>query len=243
MEIMTALLILAFAFLPIIGVIGTSTKDTDVANSTVFAQTTARNILDTLLDDVPFNCIIQDNDNGNVARIMPYGKYTVEEVKSFLAMLENDQVSQETGGLAQGTIEDERKIKYKITIYVWPIKASKKDETIDVENELMFTYLPRPQYEDNAEAWYTYEKKESDAFLKQTKTTPNPYENYDKINKDIKRAFDLGARPNKATNEYCVMKKILFKMEWQSRGRIDSSSLELYTMKANLDSDGKSIGS
>ena len=39
------------------------------------------------------------------------------------------------------------------------------------------------------------------------------------------------------------MKKILFKMEWQSRGRVASSSLELYTMKANLDSDGKSIGS
>lgn len=239
MEIMTALLILAFAFLPIIGVIGTSTKDTDVANSTVFAQTTARNILDTLLDDVPFNCISAGTDN--IAKLEDYtdANYSIESFKQMIGTGSDE---------AKGQLIDERGVVYNISIYVWPIFASKTDEEkqSNVENELLFTYLPRPQYEDKAEDWYTYEKEKEYAFLKVSAAgTPlsDPYSGYNEIEKKIKSAYELGARPNQTTKEYCVMKKILFKMEWQSRGRVASSSLELYTMKANLDSDGKSIGS
>ena len=106
MEIMIALLILAFAFIPIIAVIGTSTKDTDVANSYVFAQTTARNILDTLLDDVPFNSII--TTESKIAKIKEYKTYNPD---SFLSMIgaSNDE--------AKGEVIDERGTKYNITIY------------------------------------------------------------------------------------------------------------------------------
>jgi prepilin-type N-terminal cleavage/methylation domain-containing protein len=52
-EIVVAMLILAMAFIPLIGVIGTSSTDSDVANSVAFAQTAVRNILDTLLDQQP----------------------------------------------------------------------------------------------------------------------------------------------------------------------------------------------
>lgn len=82
LEIMTAVLILAMAFLPLIGVIGTSTKDSDVANSQVFAQTSARNILDTFLDDVPFKAIsvASTPDSGDFAYTEP------DEVKALTSV-------------------------------------------------------------------------------------------------------------------------------------------------------------
>ena len=231
MEIMVALLILAFAFLPIIGVIGTSTKDTDVANSYVFAQTTARNILDTLLDDVPFNSIEPSNTSGNenIAKIIDYTppNNKTYNADSFLSMI---GASSE---LAQGELFDERGIKYNVIIYVFPITAS-NNENHDSTNELLFSYLPRPQYEgDSSEAnekWYTYKKDE----IYKLSTGPDPY--VMEVATATKNAFELGAKQNNSS--YCIMKKILFQMTWTSRDGHDRR-LELYTMKANLDSDGK----
>ena len=226
MEIMTALLILAFAFLPIIGVIGTSTKDTDVANSVVFAQTTARNILDTLLDDVPFNSIVATGkDKQYIAKIEKYKDYDPD---SFLSMIgaSNEE--------AKGEVFDERGQKYDVFIYAFPISA-KQEEIHDVDNELLFSYLPRPKYEGDSseqnEKWYTYT---SGGTHRQTETDP--------YNIDVatitKNAFELGARQNNNSTEYYIMKKIVFRMTWTGRDG-HYRRLELYTMKANLDSDGK----
>ncbi len=224
MEIMIALLILAFAFIPIIAVIGTSTKDTDVANSYVFAQTTARNILDTLLDDVPFNSII--TTESKIAKIKEYKTYNPD---SFLSMIgaSNDE--------AKGEVIDERGTKYNITIYAYPIAAS-KDVNHDVSNELLFSYLPRPKYEgetpEESDKWYTY----SSGNPYMSPNAKDPYE-YD-VATLTKNAFELGARINESTSEHYILKKILFKMNWTSIDGHDRS-LELYTLKANLDSDGK----
>lgn len=224
MEIMIALLILAFAFIPIIAVIGTSTKDTDVANSFIFAQTTARNVLDTLLDDVPFNSIIPTSNK--IAKIHNYKSYNAD---SFLGMIgsSNDD--------AQGEVFDERGIKYNISIYVFPIAAS-KDENHDVSNELLFSYLPRPKYEgetpEDSDKWYTF----SSGNPYMSAEAKDPYE-YD-VATITKNAFELGARINESTSEYYILKKILFKINWTSIDGHDRS-IELYTMKANLDSDGK----
>ena len=226
MEIMVALLILAFAFLPIIGVIGSSAKDTDVANSAVFAQTTARNILDTLLDDVPFNSII--TTESKIARIQKYKNYDPD---SFLRMIgaSSDE--------AKGEVFDERGIKYDITIYAIPISANKEVDHA-TSTELLFSYLPRPKYEgetsEESDSWYTYTP--GGIYMISNK---DPYDSatYD-VATLTKNAFELGARINESTSEYYIMKKILFKMSWTSRDGHDRS-LELYTMKANLDSDGK----
>ena len=224
MEIMIALLILAFAFLPIIAVIGTSTKDTDVANSMVFAQTTARNILDTLLDDVPFNSIITTGNNIAIAKIQNYRTYNAD---SFLGMFgaKSDE--------AKGEVIDERGITYEITIYAVPIEAS-DNENHNVANEMLFSYLPRPLYEgdtlEDNEKWYTYEQGQ----IHMKESAPDPY-TID-VATATKNAFELGARENNST--HCIMKKILLKMNWIARDGHERS-IELYTMKANLDSDGK----
>ena len=227
MEIMTALLILAFAFLPIIGVIGTSTKDTDVANSVVFAQTTARNILDTLLDDVPFNSIVATGkDKQYIAKIEKYKDY---EPESFLSMI---GASTEE---AKGELFDERGQKYDVFIYAFPISASKTKDH-DVNNELLFSYMPRPLYEGETinqnEKWYTY----TPAGAHRQIDSLDPYDI--EVATATKNAYELGARQNNNTTEYYIMKKIVFQMTWTSRDGHDRR-LELYTMKANLDSDGK----
>ena len=224
MEIMIALLILAFAFLPIIAVIGTSSKDTDVANSMVFAQTTARNILDTLLDDVPFNSIICSGDKLAIAKIQDYKNYKAD---SFLFMI--GAKTEE----AKGEVIDERGITYEISIYVLPIEAS-DNVNHNVSNELLFSYLPRPVYEgdtlEDNEKWYTYGQGQTHML----ENAPDPYSI--EVATITKNAFELGAIQNNSS--YCIMKKILYKMTWTSRDG-HKRSLELYTMKANLDSDGK----
>ncbi len=237
-EIMSALLILAFAFLPLIGVIGTSSSDSDVANSHVFAQTAARNILDNLLEDVPFNSIrpaagkVADldgaNPQDNIAEIFNYNTF---DKSAFLAMVGNG------GGAdnyARGDITDERGIVYKIRIYVFPIPVS---NPIDKAGELAFSCFPRPIYENQVDAngqnsWYTY----TDPYMNSAVTSPY-HEDGNKVVQPATStlgAFELGAEQGATGNNYCVMKKILFKISWQNRSGHDRA-IEVFTMKANLD--------
>lgn len=224
-EIMIALLILAFAFLPIVGVIGTSAKDTDVANSYVFAQTTARNILDTLLDDVPFNSI--RTGSGNIATLHDYGDYKIDSFQSMIGTIDEN---------ASGSIMDERGTSYEIKIYVFPIPVT-QSSNVNTANELLFAYLPRPKFEgetsEAAQNWYTFSS--SDRHGAYSPDGVNPYAT-DKIATTTIGAYELGARPNANSSEYYIMKKILFQMTWKGRDNHERR-LELYTMKANLDSE------
>lgn len=217
-EIMVALLILAVTFLPLIAVMGSFTKDTDSMNSYVFAQTTARNILDTLLDEVPFNSI--QADSNNIAKLIDYGdKYKVASFKELIGT---------TNEKAEGEITDERGTKYKTKIYCFPIPVS-KGTSVDISNELVFSYKKRPKYEEQTN-YYTYESKEDSLFLEQN--LQNPYD----MGGEEKSygAYELGAQKNYSSDEYYVMKKILFQMTWTGRDG-QARSLELFTMKANLD--------
>ncbi|MDD3149029.1 MAG: type II secretion system protein [Candidatus Riflebacteria bacterium] len=237
LEIMSALLILAFAFLPLIGVIGTSSSDSDVANSQVFAQTTARNILDTLLEDVPFNSIIPaaglvpdldgTNPQNDIAEISNFGGF---DRTGFLGMLGN------SGGdnYARGNITDERGIVYKTRIYVFPIPVS---NPLNKASEMAFTCLPRPIYENQVDAngqniWYTY----SDPYMPSNVLSPY-HEDGNRVVQPATTtlgAYELGAEEGAAGNDRCVMKKILFKIFWQNRSGHERA-IELFTMKANLD--------
>lgn len=236
LEIMSALLILAFAFLPLIGVIGTSSSDSDVANSHVFAQTAARNILDTLLEDVPFNAFrvaagkVSDldgsNPQDNIAEIFNHGTF---DRTSFLAMLGN------TSGdnYARGEITDERGIIYKTRIYVFPIPVS---NPINLANEMAFSCYPRPVYENQVDSngqnsWYTY----SDPYIPSGVLSPYHEDGVKVLQPATSTigAIELGAEAGTA-GDHCVMKKVLFKISWQNRSGHDRT-IELFTMKANLD--------
>lgn len=241
LEIMTAVLILAMAFLPLIGVIGTSTKDSDVANSQVFAQTSARNILDTFLDDVPFKAIsvASTPDSGDFAYTEPdevkaltsvdYGNLmSMAELSdvpekdfyrvSFLSLMGNNAGD----GLARGELIDERGLVYKTRLFVFPIAAS-TDSSVTAD-EITFAYMPRPEYERQPD-WYVTDK----THMKDTVTSPYamPAESIKNNN-----AFAVGAEPN-ASGKICVMYKVLFQIYWINRDGI-RRSLELFTMKADL---------
>ena len=238
LEIMSALLILAFAFLPLIGVIGTSSSDSDVANSNVFAQTVARNILDTLLEEVPFNAIrvaaskVSDfdgsNPHDNVAEITDFGSFNKA---SFLTLLGN---SNGADSFARGEVTDERGLIYKTRIYVFPIPVS---NPINLDSELAFSYLPRPVYENQVDgngqnSWYTY----SSPYIPSGVTSPYHQDGIKVVQPAMATigAFELGAKQGDTGNNYCVMKKILFKISWQNRSGHERA-IELFTMKANLD--------
>lgn len=241
LEIMTAVLILAMAFLPLIGVIGSSTKDSDIANSQVFAQTAARNILDTFLDDVPFSAIsvAATPDSGDFAYTEPdeVKALTSVDYSNLMSMAELSDVPEKDfyrisflsvmgnnsgDGLARGELIDERGLVYKTRLFVFPITAS-TDSTV-AANEISFAYLPRPEYERQSN-WYDTEK----THMKDTVTSP-----YDMPAGAIAQnnAFAVGAEPN-ASGKICVMYKVLFQIYWINRDGI-RRSLELFTMKADL---------
>ena len=248
MEIMLAVVILAFTFIPIIVTIGTSTKDTDVSNSYVYAQTTARNILDTLLDDVPFNSIKGVEGKYSIAELVASKDLNGKDytIKTF-----NDMFGVGTAGTAQGVLTDERGTKYTVTMYVYPIPASSKEDGRKA-NELLFHYLPKPKFETASSSgvsfWFTYppdkvNKKDAaylnpklpEAFYPYEGDTDGAYIN----TPVIRNSFGLGTIPDSSGN-YFIMKKIILIITWTGRDKKERR-LALYTVKANLDSDGKAV--
>ena len=232
MEIMLAVVILAFTFIPIIGTLLKSTKDTDVTNSYVYAQTVARNVLTTLLDDVPFHSIQKgSSDIGKLVDSTVYNFTThsndVYSIKNFKNMIGNYSSSSD---LAQGTLTDERGVNYTVTIYVYPIEANTSID--NTANELKFNYMARPKYNE-VEGWYTYTSVPASVY----RVTPgNPYDisDFSPLEKS-ENAFKLGAK-NNAAEGYCVMKKIVLTIDWTAHDG-HRRNIALYTMKANLDSE------
>lgn len=242
LEIMTAVLILAMAFLPIIGAMGTSSRDSDVANSQVFAQTAARNILDAFLDDVPFGAIkvadapdagdfaYEERDGVKTPSGIDYDNITgmaeISDLPSsdyfkieFLNIMGNN-----TGdGLARGELIDERGIVYKTRLFVYPIFAS-ADASHDA-NELTFAYLPRPDYEKQNN-WYTTDK------IHMHGSVTSPYDMASGLEIQQNNAFQIGVEPA-GTGSICAMFKVMFQIYWVNRDGI-KRSIELFTLKANL---------
>lgn len=238
LEILAGMLIVAFAFIPIMGVIGTSSSDTDVVNSYIFAQTTARNILDTILDDVPFDAVrvssgnIADADGSfpeaNVGQIasLTGGGMLDYNASNLLAMFGNT-----SDNAARGELVDGRGNRYFIKLYVFPIPTN---DSFDRTSELCFQYMPRPVYEnavdsDNRNIWYR--TGSFDSYVRAT--VPRPY---DYPTPAVRRlgARDLGA-PAGPNDDYCVMKRLLLRVRW-SGPKGGEKRLEIYTAKANLSS-------
>ncbi len=242
LEIMVALLIMAFAFIPLVGVIGTGAADTDVAKSYIFAQTTARNILDNLLDNVPFENIrvapgnVSDTDGSNAeSGVALLGNWAPGyNVASFLALLGNNGA---VDTLGRGELHDERGTRYFVKLFCFPLVGTANPVgAINPADEVTFRYLPRPPYEtatnsSNQAVWYS-----STAFV--NAGVPRPYD------------FTVGGTPDfsiRTTNacslgvpqgsiaalNYCVLKRILLRIRWVlPKG--GERSIEIYTAKGNL---------
>ena len=238
LEIISALLILAFAFLPIFGMITSGSKDTDISESYIFAQTSARNILDSLLDDVPFYALrvagsnVEDigesNAESNVGELFnispPLGPDYL--VASFLRSIGNDP---SVDHFTRGELTDDRGIKYKIKIFVFPVSANSSH---DIDNDISFRFLPRPEFEKQS-GWYTFKPEEADAYIV---SGDSPYE-MSLPTIEVKGARELGVTEGPTGNDFCVMKKILLRVRWTMRNGVERS-IQVYTMKANLDREG-----
>lgn len=241
LEIMVALLIMAFAFIPLVGVIGTGATDTDVAKSYIFAQTTARNILDNLLDNVPFQCIrvapgsVTDADGSNAETDVSQFVNTPEyPVASFLALLGNNGVADTFG---RGELRDERGTRYFTKLFCFPLVGTANPVgAINPADEVTFRYLPRPPYEtatntSNQAVWYS-----STAFV--NASVPRPYDFIVGSTSDFSirtlNAFSLGVPQGSiAALNYCVIKRILLRVRWVlPKG--GERSIEIYTAKGNL---------
>lgn len=234
LEIMAAMLILAFAFIPIIGVIGTGSSDTDVTNSYVFAQTAARNIMDMILDDVPFDAIrtaqatVEDigeaNHEANVGEIFELNAPVPYDPASFAAAIGND-----TGdNYARGRLTDDRGNIYKIKIFVFPIPVS---NPVNPDTDVTFRLLPRYKYEDQVAGdnniWYS----ETSDYVGIQAQRPYDYV-YSPGDISTQGAVEVGATPN-AAGDFCLMRRILLRIKW-TMPKGGERQLELYSAKANL---------
>lgn len=233
LEILSAMLILAFAFIPIFGVISTGTADSDVTNSYISAQTIARNVLDTALDSVPFESIQvnagqvadigESNNEANVGVLVDVPGY---DERTFLAQLGNNTAGDMS---TRGEIVDERGIRYKVKLFVFPVAGN---APLDVTNNVSFRYRPRPLYENtvnaqNQQIWYTTDPTN----LYMNAAAPSPY-SYALPAPVIQSARELGAPPG-PSGDYCVMKRLLLRVKWQMPRGIERS-VTIYTAKAHL---------
>ncbi len=231
LEILTAMLILAFAFLPIFGVISTGTADTDITNSYISAQTIARNILNTALDSVPFESIQvnpaavsdigESNAEPNVGLMADVPGY---DESTFLAQFGNT-----TDRSTCGETIDERGIRYKVKLFVFPISGN---NPLNLATDLSFRYRPRPLYENAVDAqgrqvWYT--TTPGDLFMAAPAQSPYAYSLPAVITQS---ARDLGS-PAGPAGDYCVMKRLLLRVKWQMPRGIERA-ITIYTAKAHL---------
>lgn len=137
-EVMLAMLILASALIPIFGLLTKDVKDTDLLAANSFAIDRSRFVLNTLLDNLPFSCLVP----GNPAMI------TGPNAASFAAMLFPGSVMTAGGYACNGTTSDGRGIHYSIYLRSDIIE----DQTTDTQfgTELTFSFYPNPRPEEQA---------------------------------------------------------------------------------------------
>ncbi len=235
-EIVLAMLILAFAFIPVIGVIGSGSADTDVTKSYVFAQTLVRNILTSCLDSIPFAAIdtngtttVSDSDgqtNTDIGLFRVTGSFTNASATNFL----RDHFGNTADLNGRGDVTDERGIIYHVNLFAFPI--TDPDATISTTTEVLFLARNRPEYENQVtntparNIWY--QTGATGQFV--AAGTRTPYEFTTSIQTWDARRMNLPVDPS---GQICTMKRLLVRVRWVMPKGVERR-LEFYTCKANL---------
>lgn len=229
LEIITALLILAFAFIPIVGILTTGVSETDITNSYTFAQTLARSILENILENLPFESIsVSTSQVSDIGGTNPESEVAIfsntpnYNIASFLQLIGNS-----IDNYGRGMVTDNRGTDYHIKIFVFPVEGS--DSNIPNTNtEVTFTYLPRPQFENQIQAgkliWYT-----SDEFVPLSAQRPYDYD----ISAITLNAKNIGIGEGSSAEKFCLFKKILLRIRWNMPAQ-RTNYLELYTVKGRV---------
>ena len=129
LEIVIAVAILAIAMIPLFGLMSRQTVETDKNASEAFAINKASEVLNTILDSVPFAALRQGNpgyirvdDLGATPR---FAKYSDTWAKKIVSMLFNSQ-KDASGWPCRGVISDSRGIHYLIHLRVEDVISEKK---------------------------------------------------------------------------------------------------------------------
>jgi hypothetical protein len=128
LEIVIAMAIMAVALLPIFTVIGRSTADTDTVASQTFALNKATEILNTMLDNVPFEALRAGNPGfmktDDLAGIADYARNDATWCEKMAKMLfPNAEKDSSLGWRLRGVIVDPRGIHYLVRMRVEDITS------------------------------------------------------------------------------------------------------------------------
>lgn len=166
-EIVIAMAILTIALLPIFNMIHKGTEDTDLNAAQAFAITKASDVLNAVLDNIPFEVIRMGNPGYLSISNLPtaeYARYNATWLKGIAQMLFPGSVIDGSRGYpCRGIITDPRGISYLVTLYVEdlaapPAPADAKPERKKIGggypvtapgdfsacNELTFSFLQNP---------------------------------------------------------------------------------------------------
>jgi len=168
LEILIALVIMSVAMLPIFGIIHKGAEDTDINASQAYALNKATEILNTVLDNVPFEALRQGIPAGyikteDISSNADYKKYDATWAQDMSGMLFPGCKKDGKGWRCQGIVTDPRGISYQVTLRVEDLvsKSAAVDtqpETLKIggaypsappadfgrKDELVFTFLKNP---------------------------------------------------------------------------------------------------
>lgn len=164
-EIVIAVGILAVALIPLFGLISRQTVDTDRNASKAFAMNKASEILNTILDNVPFAALRQGNpgfirvdDLGGKSK---YRRYNEDWARKMLPVLFQGSEKQGSGWPCRGIVTDSRGIHYLVHLRVEDVVSEQKPPrpqrikigsgfpdsspgSFDEINDMTFSYLRNP---------------------------------------------------------------------------------------------------
>lgn len=127
LEIVFAVAILAIAMVPLFGLMSRQTVETDKNASQAFAMNKASEVLDTILDNVPFVAIRQGNPGiikvSDLPKTSKYSKYNEKWAKKIANMLFHEPKKEGGGWTCRGVCKDARGISYLIHLRVEDLPA------------------------------------------------------------------------------------------------------------------------
>ncbi len=152
LEIMIAMVILAIAMLPIFSMLHKGTEDTDLNASQAYAINRATEILNTLLDNVPFEVIRAGNPGilsiSGLETLSDYKDLTDSKLADYSKMLFDHSMKGSGGYPCQGVITDPRGVSYLVTLKVEDVCAPPAPAMEKPEKKKIGSGFPGGSYSD-----------------------------------------------------------------------------------------------
>lgn len=131
-EIVVAVAILAVAMIPLFSLISRQTVETDKNAAQAFAINKATEVLNTILDNVPFAALRQGNPGyikvDDISKVARFAKYNDNWAKKIVPVLFQGSQKEAAGYPCRGIVTDARGIHYLVHLRVEDIPSEKKPQ-------------------------------------------------------------------------------------------------------------------